>query len=137
MRITIYFDGQFWVALIEREWEGRLQACRHVFGAEPGDGELAQFLESELPALLRRMQAGVCLPDAQRPRRVNAKRLQREVAAQLRAAPVSRLTHEALQAQLQLRKQGAQAERKLRREAEQERRWQLAREKARKKARGH
>lgn len=31
---TVYFDGQFWVGIVERIDEGGLSAARVVFGAE-------------------------------------------------------------------------------------------------------
>lgn len=41
---TVYFDGQFWVGIVERLEEGRLSAARVVFGAEPSDEEVFQFV---------------------------------------------------------------------------------------------
>jgi len=40
---TIYFDGQFWVALIERHGGGTRLAARHVFGPEPNNAELLEW----------------------------------------------------------------------------------------------
>ena len=37
---TLYFDGRFWVIVIERHEEGRVRAVRIVFGAQPSDAEL-------------------------------------------------------------------------------------------------
>ncbi len=41
-RLTVWFADPFWVGVYEREAEGRLEVCRHTFGAEPkGRGGLA------------------------------------------------------------------------------------------------
>lgn len=41
---TIYFDGQFWCALIERCKDGKTYAGRHVFGAEPSNPEILNWM---------------------------------------------------------------------------------------------
>lgn len=41
---TIYFNGQFWTALIEQTIDGVLYIGRHVFGAEPSNAELLQWM---------------------------------------------------------------------------------------------
>ena len=45
--LTVYHDGQFWVGLAERVEDGRYGAARIVFGAEPSDEEILQFVTSE------------------------------------------------------------------------------------------
>ena len=41
---TIYFEGPFWVGIYERTQNGSLEVCRVVFGAEPKDYEVYDFL---------------------------------------------------------------------------------------------
>ena len=48
---TIYFDGQFWCALIERCAGGRLYAGRYVFGAEPSNPELLNWTAERFAAV--------------------------------------------------------------------------------------
>jgi hypothetical protein len=50
-RCTVFFDGRFWTAVVERESAGTLRLARHVFGAEPGNGELRHFYLYILPSL--------------------------------------------------------------------------------------
>lgn len=45
--LTVYHDGQFWVGLAEHVEDGRYGAARIVFGAEPSDEEILQFVASE------------------------------------------------------------------------------------------
>lgn len=40
MILTVYYDGQFWVGVIEIQENGRLKAYHYVFGTEPSDTEL-------------------------------------------------------------------------------------------------
>ena len=43
-RLTVWFADPFWVGVYEREAEGRMEVCRHTFGAEPTHGEVWQWL---------------------------------------------------------------------------------------------
>ena len=50
---TIYFDGRFWCAFIQKRKNGKLYAGRYVFGSEPAnprilDWMLHQFLDVPL-----------------------------------------------------------------------------------------
>lgn len=41
---TIYFDGQFWCALIEQCRDGKNYAGRYVFGAEPSNPQVLNWM---------------------------------------------------------------------------------------------
>lgn len=49
---TLYFDGQLWVGVIERHKADRVRAVRIVFGMQPLDAELYEFLLAHTNALL-------------------------------------------------------------------------------------
>ena len=42
--LTVLFDAPFWVGIYERVSGGQLEACRIVFGSEPKDYEVYDFL---------------------------------------------------------------------------------------------
>ena len=42
--LTVYHDGQFWVGLAEHVEDGKYGVARIVFGAEPSDEEILQFV---------------------------------------------------------------------------------------------
>ena len=42
--LTVFFDGQFYVGLVERTQNDMLTCCRIVFGAEPKDCEVYRYL---------------------------------------------------------------------------------------------
>lgn len=46
MKLTVYYDGQFWIGVIEVVIEGKLRAVRHLFGKEPKDSEVFAFCSS-------------------------------------------------------------------------------------------
>ncbi len=52
MRLTVYFDGQFWLGIIEVSEAGYLKVFRYVFGAEPSNPAILSFVRHQLPRLL-------------------------------------------------------------------------------------
>lgn len=47
-RLTVFFEEPFWVGVFERISECRLSVCRIVFGAEPKDYEVYDFVLEKL-----------------------------------------------------------------------------------------
>jgi hypothetical protein len=50
---SVYFEGPFWVGVLESEDGGELRVARHVFGAEPSEPELLDFMLHRFAALPR------------------------------------------------------------------------------------
>lgn len=87
MKLTIYFDGSFWCGLIEAETDGHYQAIRHVFGAEPKDADVRDFIFHRLPHLLE--QSGSVVVEQKSEKKLNPKRMQRLINREKRQAVVS------------------------------------------------
>ena len=109
--MTVFFDKPFWVAVLEHhDGAGCVRAVRHVFGSEPTDPELYEFLLRHGVELLRRAES---------------------------ATPVAGDdAAEALSADRQHRKGQARSARRERREAAADERYERRRAKARAKHRG-
>jgi hypothetical protein len=41
---TVFFENPFWVGILESEDEGTFVVAKHVFGAEPSNAELLEFM---------------------------------------------------------------------------------------------
>ena len=52
-QFTVLFQPPFWVGIAERWSQDGYQAARVVFGAEPTDAQLYQWLQREWPRLTR------------------------------------------------------------------------------------
>ena len=92
-RFTVLFQPPFWVGIGERWTEEGYQAARVVFGAEPSDAQVYQWVLTSWHRLpFTAAEAG------ERPRAVpaNPKRLQREAAKAARTAGASTKAQEAL-----------------------------------------
>ncbi|MGI5247147.1 DUF2992 family protein [Dactylosporangium sp. CA-139066] len=60
-------DRPFWVAVLEERFpDGTVRAVGHVFGAEPTNPELYEFLLRHGTALLRRVDRAAAAGDAPR-----------------------------------------------------------------------
>jgi hypothetical protein len=137
MRLLVYFDGQFWTGLIESNESGDYFVRQHIFGAEPSDVEILDFVNIQLPRLLQTapaMQAEKA-PFAE-PRRINPKRLKKMAAHELRQSPLSTKSQEAMRLQLEQGKEERRQISKAEKEERRERNRKIAQEKARQKHRG-
>jgi hypothetical protein len=136
---TVYYDGQFWIGLVEFRDADGVWAARHVFGSEPSNAELLVFASGrEFDQLARRAHAAPAVPDDQRPtQRINWKRLARLAAKEQQDVGPGTAAQRALKEDLMARLAESGASNKAHREADAEHRRAVARAKAKAKHRGH
>lgn len=78
---TVLFAEPFWIGLYERTDAEGYQACRTVFGSEPSDGQLYDWLQQAFSSLVfSPILAKECIVKTVR----NPKRMQRQIQRQLR-----------------------------------------------------
>lgn len=51
INITVFFDGNFWVGVFEKEDEGYLQVSKVTFGQEPRETEVLELILNEFHKL--------------------------------------------------------------------------------------
>ena len=51
-KLTVYFDGQFWVGVFERTLNAKFSVSKVVFGAEPKDTGILDFILTRYESLL-------------------------------------------------------------------------------------
>ena len=126
-RLTVYFEPRFWVGVYERESDGKYEAGKLVFGAEPKDFEVLELVQDHW----KRIKLSPPVDIEQKPeRRPNPKRMQREISASLSRSGAGTTAQEALKLQYEQNKAK-------RRAASKERRFEQRREKKKEKHRGH
>jgi len=116
MKLTIYFESPYWVGLLEEERDGLLYVGRHVFGAEPSDAEVYVFVLHGLVNLQARMTVGVPVESIEK-RRVNPKRMAREVRREVANEHLTSKAQEAMRLQLEANKVEQRRETRQHREA--------------------
>ncbi len=135
MRLTILFDHPYWIGLLEDERDGCLYAARHIFGAEPSDQQVYEFVLRNAVELFARMTVGVPI-EAQTEQRVGYKRMIREARRATAERGLSTQAQAAIKQQIEANKQVRRQVSREEREAERERKREIARQKAKEKHRG-
>ena len=149
-QLTVFFDGRFWVGVLEHH-ELRhggdaisraitVQAARHVFGAEPTDVELYDFLLARSGELIDRAAESPAVPASQSvgssSRRPNPKRAARQAAKEAARARPSTAAQAALAAAREETATRASRDRSRRRRQEADDAWGRRRQRAKRRHRG-
>ena len=135
MKLTVYYDGHFWIGVVEEVHEGKLRAGRYVFGSEPNDSEILEFIQKQIVDLTNRLSQEINRKTPNE-RRVNPKRLARRVADELKNKGISSHAQEALKLEYEKRKKEKQTFSRQQREEMKERKREIKRQKAKDKHRG-
>ena len=135
-KLTVYFDGQFWVGFFERTDEGGLAVARHVFGPEPSLHEIAELVSGAHWSRLRFVPTDADASPIREPA-ANPKRRQREAAREARAGAPSTKAQDALKAALEEQKLESAAAGRKRSAAAAQERWEQLVAKRKEKKRGH
>ena len=135
MKLTILFNGQFWEGVVESNLDGCFKAGRHVFGSEPKDSEVLDFVNHLALKLLEQSTASIEVGLAEQ-KKVNPKRLSREVAKEMSVRGISTKAQEAIQLELELQKKEKKVLSKAEKEEEKEQKRLIARQKAKERHRG-
>ena len=131
--LTVYHDGQFWVGLAEHVESGRYGVARIVFGAEPSDEEILQFVAGRWEKL---SFFGGEPTEASKPAK-NPKRRAREAARALKQPAMGTKAQQALAAQREAMKRESAHARSQRRADEADARYEQRKLKRKQKHRGH
>lgn len=131
-KLTVFFDGPFWVGVFERIEGGKLSACRVTFGAEPKDREVWEFVLQHYYEL----EFSPAVETGARRTADNPKRRQRNAKKQLERIGVGTKSQQALQMQLEQNRQERKAKSREQRQAESERQFALRQQKKKEKHRG-
>lgn len=132
-RLTVYYEGPYWVGVYERISEGKLEVCKITFGAEPKDYEVYEFL---LKNWSRLRFSPTVEAEGRQERKLNPKRRQRMVRKQLKSCGTGTKSQQALK----LQKEGMKLVQKRRsreeKEEEKQRQFNLKQKKRKEKHRG-
>ena len=150
-QFTLFFDGRFWVGVLElherrrgaeaNDQGGTVRAARHVFGAEPSDVELYDFLLTHGGALIDRAAASPPVPvsrpvDSSSTPRPNPTRAARQAAKEAARARPSTAAQAALAAAREETATRASCDRSRRRRQTADEDWVRRRQRAKRRHRG-
>jgi len=133
-QLTVYFENPFWVGVFERQEGDQLSVCRVVFGPEPKDYEVYAFVEDmyfRLP-FSRGLET-----EENKCKRINPKRLQRQIKKATENRGIRTKAQEAIQQERDTRKSESKKHAKAVREEQKRLRFQEKQEKKKQKKKGH
>lgn len=137
IKVTVLLENSFWVGLFERSDNEGYAVARKIFGGEPTDAELYEFVLTHFDELKFTEPKEFRLVI----KRKNPKRVQREVRHEMKKAKkgLPNVTHaqEVLRLELEKNKKLKKVISRTDKEAQQEERFHQKQEKKKKKQRGH
>ncbi len=131
--LTILFENPFWIGLFERIDGDKYEVCKITFGAEPKDYEVYDFLFKNWHKL--KFSPPVKTEKIEE-RKINPKRMQREINSQLENKGIGTKARQALKLQHEQGKLERKVKSREQKEAEKERQFALRQEKKKAKHRG-
>jgi hypothetical protein len=134
IKLTVYFDAPFWVGVFERSEAGKLETARVVFGAEPKDYDVCEYIRLHFNRLVFSPPLEM---EVTANRKINPKRLQRKVRQEVSAAGIGTKAQQALQLEREAAKQARKVKNKADRAARQEEQFALRQAKKQEKKKGH
>ena len=125
--LTVFFEGPFWVGVFERIEDGKLSACKVIFGAEPKEYEVWEYILQHYHELV----FSPAIETETRQSADNPKRRSRNARKHLENTGIGTKSQQALQRQREEMKAERRQISREEREAEAQRRFEMRQEKRR------
>ena len=94
-KLTVFFEAPFWIGVFERIERRKLSVCKVVFGAEPKDYEVWEYLLENYS----RLRFSPSVETVVKKESVNPKRLQRQIRKETAATGIGTKSQQALKLQ--------------------------------------
>jgi hypothetical protein len=137
VKATIFFDKRFWVGTFERTDKEGYAVARHIFGGEPSDPEVYEFVLNHYHEL----KFGEAKDITIHINRMNPKRMQREVRREMarmkETSKPSTLAQDYIREELEKKKKEKKAVSSAEKQARKDEQFSLKQEKRKEKHRGH
>ena len=132
-KLTVYFEEPFWVGIFERIEDGKLSVAKVIFGVEPKDYEVQEYIQKYYFDLKFSPAVEAIAKDIKR----NPKRMQRAAKKQMQETGIGTKSQQALKLQQEQNKHERKERSRKKKEAEEQRMFDLKQQKKREKHKGH
>ena len=132
-RLTVFFEDPFWVGVFEHVEDGKLSVAKVIFGAEPKDYEVQEFIQKYYCSLQFSPAVATVVKETKR----NPKRIQRDVKKQMQKNGIGTKSQQALKMQQEQNKQERKVRSRERNVVDEQRMFDLKQHKNRDKLKGH
>lgn len=137
IKATIFFEKRFWVGTFERTDKEGYAVARHIFGAEPSDAEVYEFVLNHYHELnfgeLKAMTVQI--------KRMNPQRVQREVRREMErmkeSGKPSTLAQDYMREEIEKKKKEKKSVSSAEKQARKDEQFALKQQKRKEKHRGH
>ena len=100
-KLTVYFEEPFWVGVFEHIEDGKLSVAKVIFGVEPKDYEVQEYIQKYYSSLKFSMAVDTAVKDISR----NLKRMQRQARKQMLEKGIGTKSQQLLKLQHEQNKQ--------------------------------
>ena len=132
-KLTVFFEDPFWVGIFEHIEDGKLSVAKVTFGAEPKDYEVLEYIQK----FYYRLQFSPAVETVVKEAKRNPKRMQRDAKKQMQENGIGTKSQQALKMQQEQNKQERKVRNRERKEADEQRMFELKQQKKREKHKGH
>lgn len=132
LTLFVFFEEPFWVGIVERCSDGKLEVCKATFGPEPRDYEVKDWLLKNY----YRLRFSPAVEHAADSDHKNPKRRQREARRQTAETGIGTKSQQALSLQHEQLKEEHRVQSREEKEAEKEKAFLLKQQKKKEKHRG-
>ena len=94
-KLTVFFEEPFWVGVFEHVEDGKLSVAKVIFGAEPKDYEVQEFIQKYYCSLQFSPAVATVVKETKR----NYKRMQRDAKKQMQENGIGTKSQQALKMQ--------------------------------------
>lgn len=134
IKFTVLFDGMFWVGIFEKTSKGNYEVYKTIFGSEPKDSEVFNFISVEYKTL---KFSNSISANKSKDKKINPKRLQRIIKKETQSNGVGTKAQLAMKLQHEINKVEAKKKSKKKKEDEKCRQFKLSQQKRKRKHKGH
>lgn len=132
--LTVFFEDPFWVGVFERSCDDKYEAAKVTFGTEPKDYEVYAYVLKNF----NRIKFSTPIKEtASVQNKINPKRLQRKIQQKISEQGIGTKAQNALKLDFENKKIERKAISKLRRQEEEQFKFNLRQEKKKQKRKGH
>lgn len=132
-KLTVYFEEPFWVGVFEHIEDDKLSVAKVIFGAEPKDYEVQEYIQKYYSDLKFSMAVDAAVKDISR----NPKRMQRQARKQMLEKGIGTKSQQLLKLQHEQNKQERKERSHKKKETEEQIMFELKQQKKKEKHKGH
>ncbi|KAJ51300.1 hypothetical protein BD780_003448 [Clostridium tetanomorphum] len=134
IKLTVLFEDPFWIGIFERVYEDRYEVSRVVFGSEPKDYEIYDFIIKNFRKIVF---SNLILSESNVKKKISPKRLQRKIKNEVKNNGIGTKAQIAIKLQQEENKIERKKKSKKMKEEEKIKKFQLKKQKKKEKQKGH